>query len=143
MRIQQLKLEDVQPYFSAQTDLVLNHEGGKHIASIYLLPSDPASRRVAMFLLDATQIEQEIEKAFADDLAYFTLYAQDGKQLFHREYGSQATLVCRPDSQNAVGYRWKLALCCRNCGELWRNTGICCIFILRFPFLWASFWRDC
>ena len=40
-------------------------------------------------------------------------------------------------------YRWKLALCARNCGELWTNTGICCIFILRFPFLWASFWRDC
>lgn len=38
----QLKLEDVQPYFSAQTDLVLETMGdGKHIASIYLLPSDP------------------------------------------------------------------------------------------------------
>ena len=107
----QLKLEDVQPYFSAQTDLVLETMGdGKHIASIYLLPSDPASRRVAMFLLDATQIEQEIEKAFADDLAYFTLYAQDGKQLFHREYGSQATLVCRPDSQNAVGLSLEIGI---------------------------------
>ena len=46
------------------------------------------SRRVAMFLLDATQIEQEIEKAFADDLAYFTRSYRDGKSYFTAEYGS-------------------------------------------------------